>query len=58
MIHSTVKCPVISDKGKNCDGSYIRIDKMLGLTDNENSDINMKKILLDIVDEKIFKIKK
>jgi ketopantoate hydroxymethyltransferase len=57
MLHSTVKIPIISDKGKNCDGNYIRIDRMLGLT-NEESEINMKKLFLDTVDEKIFKIKK
>ncbi len=57
MLHGTVKIPVISEKGKNCDGNYIRMDKMLGLTENEESDVNLKKIILDVVDEKIFKIK-
>jgi hypothetical protein len=57
MLHGIVKIPVISEKGKNCDGNYIRMDKMLGLTENEESDVNLKKIILDVVDEKIFKIK-
>jgi ketopantoate hydroxymethyltransferase len=57
MLHGTVNIPVISEKGKNCDGNYIRMDKMLGLTENEESDVNLKKIILDVVDEKIFKIK-
>lgn len=57
MLHSTVKIPIISDKGKNCDGNYIRIDRMFGLT-SEESEINMKKLFLDTIDEKIFKIKK
>lgn len=57
MLHGIVKIPVISEKGKNCDGNYIRMDKMLGLTENEESDVNLKKIILDVVDEKILKIK-
>lgn len=57
MIHSTLNIPVISETGKNCDGNYIRVDKMLGLTENE-SDVNIRKIFLDTADEKIFKIKK
>lgn len=57
MIHSTLNIPVISETGKNCDGNYIRVDKMLGLTETE-SDVNIRKIFLDTADEKIFKIKK
>lgn len=57
MIYSTLNIPVISETGKNCDGNYIRVDKMLGLTENE-SDVNLKKIFLDTADERIFKIKK
>lgn len=57
VVHSDLNIPLISETGKNCDGNYIRVDKMLGLTEDE-SDINLKKILLDTVDEKIFKIKK
>lgn len=57
LIHSEMDIPVISETGKNCDGNYIRVDEMLGLTNNE-SYVNFKKILLDAVDEKILKIKK
>lgn len=57
VIHSDLNIPVISETGKNCNGNYVRVDKMLGLTNNE-SDVNFRKILLDAVDEKIFSIKK
>ncbi len=57
MLHGIVKLPIISENGKNCDGNYIRMDKMLGLAEHEENDVNLKKLILDIVDEKIFKIK-
>lgn len=57
MICSNLNIPVISETGKNCDGNYVRVDKMLGLTESEG-DVNLRKIFLDVVDEKIFKIKK